>query len=134
MAPTDEYLAIILPYLERPEFNGKALILSSVGRWHGEESSVLDAAKKSGHPIKAVIYLSITEAEAWNRLALANRKRDDDAEHILKTRFTEFRDKTLPVIEYYRNLGLLIEVDGIPSREQVTNEILSQLAALSIAQ
>lgn len=134
LAPSDEYLAIVLPYLERAEFNGRPLILSTVGRWHGEESSVLEAAKKSGHSVKAVIYLSITEDEARKRWMLANRQRDDDAEHILETRFKEFHDKTLPVVEYYRDLGLLIEVDGIPARQQVTDEIFLQLAALAKSQ
>ncbi|HSX52866.1 MAG TPA: nucleoside monophosphate kinase [Patescibacteria group bacterium] len=132
LAPTDEFLAIVLPFLAQPEYKGKPLILSSVGRWHGEEQSVVKAAVESGHPIKAVIYLSITEDEAKRRWRLAKRGREDDvAEDILLNRFNEFRQKTLPVIDYYRQHGLLIEVDGMPSPENVAVDILHKLAALS---
>lgn len=131
LAPTDEYLDIVLPFLSKQEYKGKPLILSSVGRWHGEEQSVLKAASESGHPIKAVIYLSIDEKESKRRWKFAERGREDDAaEHVLKNRFNEFRQKTLPVINFYRHLGLLIEVDGMPAKEQVTSVILSKLLAL----
>src|ERR1700676_246985 len=52
LAPTDEYLAVVLPFFSRPELNGKPLVLSSVGRWHGEEPNVVQAAAASDHPIK----------------------------------------------------------------------------------
>ena len=61
LAPTEDYIAIVLPYLSKEEFSDKPLILSSVGRWHGEEDGVLGAAEASGHPVKAVVYLDITE-------------------------------------------------------------------------
>src|SRR3989344_118698 len=132
LAPTDEYLEIVLPFLARQEYNGKPLILSSVGRWHGEEQSVMKAAKESGHPIKAVIYLSINETESKIRWKLAERGREDDAaEHVLKNRFNEFRQKTLPVINYYKRLGLLIEVDGMPAKDVVTSSILLKLSILA---
>ncbi len=131
LAPIDEFLAIVLPYLSQPELKGKPIILSSLGRWHGEEQSVMKAAEESGHPIKAVVYLSITEEEAKRRWKLAKRGRDDDVdEEILINRFNEFRLKTLPVIDYYKQRGLLIEVDGMPEKEVVKEDILQKLAAL----
>ncbi len=133
LAPTDEYLAIVLPYLSRPEFKSKPLILSSVGRWHGEEASVLNAAHDSRHPIKAVIYLSVTQDEAYRRWELAERGRADDvAEEILENRFNEFRIKTKPVIDFYRKHGLLIEVDAMPPKAEVTSVILEGLLKFSL--
>src|ERR1700741_1102728 len=34
LAPTEDYIRIVLPYLSKEEFADKPLILSSVGRWH----------------------------------------------------------------------------------------------------
>jgi adenylate kinase family enzyme len=34
----------------------------------------------------------------------------------------------MPVIEYYRTMGLLIDIDGTQSREDVTRTILDDLA------
>ena len=128
LAPTDEYLAIVLPYLSQDELKDKPLILSSVGRWQGEEKSILTATSESGHEIKAVVFLSVTQEEAYRRWKLAERGREDDvAEDILENRFNEFQQKTLPVLEAYRKRGLVIEVDGMPPKAQVTQDILDKL-------
>lgn len=139
LIPTEDYINIVLPYLSKAEFTNKPLILSSVGRWHGEEPGVIGAASESGHPIKAVIYLHVTEATAHER-HVASREdekrgdRNDDAEHVLATRFAEFHDKTLPVIDYYRGLGILIEVDGNPPVNEVRTTILRKLITLAKSQ
>ena len=136
MAPTQEYLSLILPYFSRQEFSEKPLILSSIGRLHGEEQSVVDAAQTAGHPIKAVVYLKITEDDVYARWQSEERtihrgERHDYAEHVLQTRLKEYYEKTLPVIEYYKNLGLLIEVDGRPPKNDVTQDIYTKLAEKS---
>jgi adenylate kinase family enzyme len=136
LAPTDDYVRIVLPYLSREEFADRPLVLSSVGRWHGEEPGVIEAAAAANHPLKAVLFLSVSEAVAHERFVASREdetrgKRADDAEHILATRFTEFRDKTLPVIEFYREKGTLIEVDGNPPKDEVHQTILRGLLRLA---
>ncbi len=136
LAPTDDYVRIVLPYLSREEFAGRPLVLSSVGRWHGEEPGVIEAAAAANHPLKAVLFLSVSEAVAHERFVTSREdetrgERADDAEHILATRFAEFRDKTLPVIEFYREKGMLIEVDGNPPKDEVHQTILRGLLRLA---
>ncbi len=132
LAPIDDYIHIVTPYLSQEEFADKPLILSSVGRWHGEEPGVLAAAETAGHPVKAVVYLSVDETTAHERFAASREDemrgvRTDDAEHILATRFAEFRNKTLPVIDFYREKGMVIEVDGNPPKPEVHQAILRGL-------
>ena len=134
LAPSVEYLEFILPYFSKEEFHQKPLILSSVGRWHGEEEGVMMAADQSGHSIKAVVYLKISEKEWLKRLDESKVQQDrgdrkDDSSEAREKRVQEFTNKTLPVIEYYKNKGLLVEIDGEPSREEVTNSIISALFA-----
>lgn len=132
LTPSDEYLAIVLPYLSQDMFAGHPLILNTVGRWHGEEDSVMHAAEESGHPLKAIIFLDITTKEAHRRWQLAEREREDDAHvAILERRFAEFDEKTLPVIKYYRDKGLLIEIDGMPPEHVVTKDIVNKLYRLA---
>ncbi len=132
LIPSKDYVDIVLPYLSQEKLRDKPLILSSVGRWHGEEQGVIDALESSRHPLKSVIYLKLEEKEVMNRWR-AHKFRDDrsgrhdDSEEILTIRFKEFRDKTLPVIDFYRRIGLLIEVDGTKSREEVAKIILDEL-------
>jgi adenylate kinase len=130
--PPDEFLRIITPFLSKPDFDGKPLILSAVGRWLGEEKGIIDAANASGHPMKAVIYLHLSEEVLRERykksLETGDRgERADDAEHNLATRIQEFNEKTLPVIEIYRRMGLLIEVNGDAPKREVTKSILAHL-------
>ncbi|RTK95021.1 hypothetical protein EKI60_01020 [Candidatus Saccharibacteria bacterium] len=128
LAPTEEYLATVVPYFARTEIADKPLVLSSVGRWSGEENSVIAAAQKSNHPIKATVWLKLDQAEALKRLHAADRGRDDDHEAKLATRMQEFAAKTVPVLKTYEKQDLLIEIDGTKSPEQVTEQILNALA------
>lgn len=134
--PTEEYLQIVTPFLSKPEFAGHPLILSSVGRWVGEEEGVLQATEASGHHTKAVIYLKLSQEivhQRWRQSqSLGDRgQRADDAEHVLDTRIEEFNRKTLPVIEIYRQKGLLVEVDSNTSKQEVFNDIVAHLYHLA---
>lgn len=136
LIPTEDYIEIVLPYLQQKEFNGKPLILSSVGRWNGEEKGVIEATEEAGHELKAVIYLDLDEdtvRERWQTKEDAGTRgaRHDDNFEVLDTRLKEFREKTLPVIDHYRDLGLLIEVDGNQKMNAITSQILAALINLA---
>lgn len=134
LANTDKFRSIVLPYFGSEHLNDKALILSSVGRWEGEEHDVIKAASDAGHPIKAVIYLNISteEAERRRQIALANNDRgtrgDDENEEALRLRIAEFNEKTLPVLQTYEDLGLLIKIDSDDSRDVVFEHVINALA------
>ncbi len=50
-------------------------------------------------------------------------QRNDDNEESAKTRLAEFFDKTLPLIDYYKNQGKLFEVDASLEMDVVTTKI-----------
>ena len=52
-------------------------------------------------------------------------QRDDDKAETVRHRIEVYLDQTAPLIQYYRDLGKLIELDGTRSVEQVTAELLS---------
>lgn len=138
LLPQEEYLNIIAPFLADPKLAGKPLILSSVGRWHGEEEGVMAAAKAAGHPLRAVIALELSEEEVHDRLKAVDEAREhdagnkrieraDDTHAALDVRLGEFRNKTLPVLQFYHDLGILIRVDGTQPPELVTQDIVHAL-------
>lgn len=138
LTPTNDYLSIVTPYLGQPDFAGQPLVLSSVGRWHGEEQAIFQAAADAGHPIRGVMFLDLNEATVRQRWHIAQERahrgqRADDAEHLLDVRLDEFRNKTLPVLDFYRRQGLLIEIDGRQTIEDVHDEILHKLYQRAIA-
>jgi len=49
--------------------------------------------------------------------------RDDDREETVRARLEEYRSKTQPLIDYYRAEGLLRDIDGGASMEEVLDSI-----------
>ena len=133
LIPSNIFYEWVLPFLERPDLFQYPLVLSSIGRWQGEEDQVMSVAAGSGHDIKAAILLNISEADVenrWNEAKVLGDRGDraDDKElEIFKTRIEEFRKKTMPVLQHYNSLGLLIEVNGDQPRNAVTDEIVEKL-------
>lgn len=138
LMPTNEFQQMITARLQQPDLNGKPLILSTVGRWIGEEQPVMQALNASHHPTKAVILLTISEAEAWKRWHAVHDTRDggrhdDISEEVVARRIKEYHDKTLPVIDIYRNMGLLIEIDGEQPKSVVLSAVVDALVKTSRA-
>jgi adenylate kinase len=52
-------------------------------------------------------------------------QREDDKPETVKNRINVYFDQTAPLIEYYRSAGLLIEIDGTASIEEVYEEMLT---------
>ena len=53
--------------------------------------------------------------------------RDDDKVETIKHRIQVYYKQTTPLIEYYKNKGILLEIDGAREIEIVTNEILAAI-------
>ena len=85
LIPTNLFYEWVLPYFERPDLFKYPLVLSSIGRWHGEEDQVMSVAAGSGHEIKAVIILNISEADVERRFDQA-KILDDRGERVAKSR------------------------------------------------
>ena len=133
LIPTNIFFEWVLPYFERDDLRDFPLVLSSVGRWNGEENSVMSTAAGSGHDIKAALLLNISEADVENRFIAAKatgdrgERKDDKDLATFRTRLAEFRTKTLPVLQHYQDLGLLININGDQPRDAVFNEIVERL-------
>lgn len=137
LVPTNLFYEWVLPYFEKPELFQTPLILSSIGRWYGEENQVMSVAAGAGHDIKAVINIFISAPEAEKRFDAAKtlndrgERSDDQNITVFRNRLKEFKTKTLPVIKHYESLGLLININGEQDREAVFNEIVEKLYELA---
>jgi adenylate kinase len=133
LAPTDTFRRIIMPYFGREDLADFPLVLSSVGRWEGEEYDIMESAANANHEIKAVILLNISEDEARKRWEVSRvvgdrgQRSDDREKHVLDNRIKEFIEKTMPVIETYRERELLIPVHGTGERDAVFNGVIDEL-------
>lgn len=134
LIPSNVFYEWVLPYFEREELWKYPLILSSIGRWSGEEEEVMSVARSSGHTVRAVVELQISEQDAVDRWEAAKLLGDrglraDDADpQIFQKRISEYHEKTLPVIQHYQELGLLVSVPASAPREQVIADVIEALA------
>ena len=90
----------------------------------------LDAMiKATGHALDAVMVLTVDRDEVVERLlqrAETDGRADDTAE-VIRRRQEIYGEETAPLIEVYRDRGLLIEVDGLGEVEDVTQRIFDAL-------
>lgn len=69
----------------------------------------------------SVIYLKVPDLEVTKRMMA--RGRADDTLESIKTRLGLYYEQTQPLLDYYKDLGLLIEIDGTGSVEEIQDEI-----------
>lgn len=137
LMPSNIFYDWVLPYFEREELWKYPLILSSIGRWSGEENEVMAVAKNSGHTIRAVVVLQLSDqdvVERWEAAKILGDRglRPDDADpDIFQTRIREYHEKTLPVLKHYQELGLLVSVPANFPREQVLENVVDALASFA---
>jgi adenylate kinase len=51
------------------------------------------------------------------------RRREDDNEDTVRSRMQAYRDQTAPILPYYRDKGILKQVDGMADIDEVTRQI-----------
>ena len=83
----------------------------------------------AGNKIDRVIVLTADTDEVVTRLLRRAQEqgRADDTEEVIRRRLEVYAEQTAPLIDLYDRRGVLVEVDGIGSVEQVTGNIFASL-------
>ncbi len=74
--------------------------------------------------IDKVFYIKIQDAVSLKRLLL--RGRADDTEETIANRLSIYHEETEPVLNFYRKQGILIEIDGERTVEEISGEIFAK--------
>ena len=87
---------------------------------------------RTGHALDAVVELTVDERRG-RRSGCCKRAetegRADDTEDVIRRRQEVYAEQTAPLIEVYRDRGLLVEVDGMGEVDEVTERIFDALDA-----
>ena len=85
--------------------------------------------KHTGHSIDVVVVLTADPDELVRRLLqrATTEGRADDTEDVVRRRQEVYAEQTEPLIEVYRDRGLLVEVDGLGEVDEVTGRIFAAL-------
>ena len=83
----------------------------------------------TGHRLDAVVVLTVDQEAIVQRLLqrAETEGRADDTEDVIRRRQEVYADQTAPLIDVYRERGLLIEVDGLGEVSEVTQRIFTAL-------
>ncbi|RJQ25896.1 nucleoside monophosphate kinase [Candidatus Parcubacteria bacterium] len=112
----------------------KGWIIDGFPRNLRQAKFLFNKVDKYGYKVDKVIYIKILEEESLKRLKMRNReqfagsgKSHDDPE-LVKSRLQEFGKGQKDLLDYLREKGVLEEVNGERSVEEVHKDILSRLS------
>jgi adenylate kinase len=134
----------------------KDLIFVSTVRDIGQVKLFDEALEKNGRKLDKFIHFELSEEEAIQRLSLRTIckkcgepyhpkwkkekeagicdkcggklvQREDDRPERIKERLGEYRRTIDPILEEYRNRGILLEIDASPDIETIHNQLVKEL-------
>ncbi len=121
LIPDEQTIAIIQEYLSKPEYKN-GYILDGFPRTSKQ-------AEEFQNGVDKVIFLNVSDKEALWRLSgrVEEGVREDNTLQAIRKRIQLFHEVTMPVLEYYKKKGLLLEIDGEKSIEEVNQQLLKGL-------
>lgn len=127
LVPDDVVVGMVMERLDRPDC-AEGFLLDGFPRTV-QQARALDEAL-GDDAIDRVILLDVPNEVLVERLA--GRARDegriDDSEETVRNRLAVYEEETAPVVDYYRQRpGLVADVDGIGSVDEVTRRIQAVL-------
>jgi adenylate kinase len=122
LIPDEKTIEIVNSYLSREEYK-RGYILDGFPR-------TVKQAEKFSNNVDKIIYFEISDKEAlWRLLYRNDNSRGDETLPALKKRIELYKKLTIPVVEYYRQYGKVVEIDGTQSIENVIRKSLKALVS-----
>ncbi len=120
LVPDEVVIGIIRERIVEPDCKN-GFLLDGFPRTIEQAKALDEMLKELNRNLDVVLNLSVPEDELLKRL-LERAKiegRSDDNEETIKNRLNNYNQKTFPLIQYYREKGLLKEINGVGSIEQI---------------
>jgi adenylate kinase len=117
---------VVRDRLAKPDA-ARGYLLDGYPRTLPQAETLAGILRDAGQELDAVLLVDVPEDELVRR-TLA-RGRADDKEEVIRERLRVYREKTAPLIGYYRERGLLREIDGNRPIEEVTAQMAGLFGA-----
>jgi adenylate kinase len=102
-------------------------VLDGFPRTIAQAEALDEMLTEKGMALDAVVEVTADADVLVERIAKRAREsgvaRGDDNEAVLRKRLEVYRESTAPLVDYYRDKGLLKSVDGVQPMEEVTAAI-----------
>jgi adenylate kinase len=124
---------VVMDMLRKPVVAAAAAggyVLDGFPRTVEQAKASFPTARALGVEVQAAVHLDVAREELVRRL-LSRRRGLDDTEAVIEHRLQVYRDKTVPLLEYYAGREWMFTVDGAQPPDVVHAEILTRLQKLA---
>ena len=121
---------IVRDRLSQPDAAG-GFLLDGYPRNLGQVGDLDAFLADRGEQLDAVIELQVPRAESIDRLTRRafEQGRTDDTEEVIANRLAIYERETAPILDVYRERGILDAIDGVGSLDEITARIIAALEA-----
>jgi adenylate kinase len=122
--------AVVRDRLAQPDAAG-GFLLDGYPRNLGQVSDLDAFLDERDEQLTAVIELSVPREESIARLELraAEQGRTDDTVEVIANRLAIYERETAPILDVYRERGIVEEIDGVGTLDEITDRIVDSLEA-----
>jgi adenylate kinase len=120
--PDEVTVEMLEERITQPDASG-GFILDGFPRTEGQVEALEGLIGSDG--LDAVVVFDVSEDELVERML--GRGRPDDTEDTIRNRFKVYQEQTEPLLHLFTERGLVVHIDGIGDRDDVTERILSAL-------
>jgi adenylate kinase len=124
LVPDQIVFDLVIPIMAAAAARG-GYLLDGFPRTLSQAVKAFDIARRGDFTLDAAVYLDVPEQVLVERLA--DRARPDDTADVIRHRLEVFAATTSPLVTYYRDRGILLEVDGNQPLDVITAEIEARL-------
>ena len=124
LVPDAVVIGVAEERLGRPDAK-RGFVLDGFPRTVAQAEALDRMLPKLGVTLERCVALRVDEEQLVKRLQRRAEieGRSDDDEHVIRERMREYGEKTKPLMEYYRGRGVLREVDGVGTMDEVAQRI-----------
>jgi adenylate kinase len=124
LVPDEIVFELLTPVVAAAAARG-GYILDGFPRTVPQALEAADVARRLDLTLDAAVYLNVPEPVLMERLVA--RARADDTAEVITHRLQVFAESSGPLIDYYRDRGILVEVDGDQPPDYITADIQARL-------
>ena len=119
LVPDELTIGIVRERLAADDIQAKGFVLDGFPRTTGQAEALLGMLGDDG--LHAVIELDVPLDEVTARMKA--RDREDDTDESIAKRLALYDAETVPVIDWFRDKGLVVVVDGLGTEDQVAGRL-----------
>lgn len=122
---SDEIIVQIIEKTLTENFDSNGFLFDGFPRTYIQAYILEGLMLKLNTSLDCLICLNVPQKVSIERLLNRGKSsgRSDDNETVIRNRLKEYDEKTLPVLQFYKEKGIYHEVDGTKSIEEVSSQI-----------